>query len=549
MFRFLLVLYLGAFCLYAADPVAARLAKQAHAAQDAGQVVRAYLLFAEAASRDPQTVSYAVNRDAMAPLAKLMTEAELQSADIQGDIEKAIAASGEPLATLEGLDGTALPSLNSLEVRDVSMLETAPSLTVPAGLRDFELRGDERTLLTQVTRSFGIDLVFDPAFDSKQDIHFDVDQMDFRTVMNAVTEATDTFVFPLGPRRLFIARDTPAKRAEFEPQIVLTVPCPEPLQSREVVEAATAVRATVAMHGMIAWDTEGRQVIIRDHVTQARTARNLMEALLLPKAQVSFEFQLMTVDTDTSYTYGISWQNTYQILALGLLSRTQFSILPTLVNSVFLPFGGGASLLGVGLTDANLLANYSHSNSRVLYDATVVVADGQTATLHVGDKYPIPTALYSGATQGPTGSAALYNPIGQVTQEDLGLELKVQPHVHGEDQVGLDVEAAYKSLGSSVLDTVPSINQREFKGSLVLGEGQWAVVGGMQETDHTSSRSGFPGLSQIPGLGQIFTQTTRDDRKSDTLLVIKPTITRLGMSSMTSPQYLVGPLQGVRVLF
>jgi hypothetical protein len=35
---------------------------------------------------------------------------------------------------------------------------------------------------------------------------------------------------------------------------------------------------------------------------------------------------------------------------------------------------------------------------------------------------------------------------------------------------------------------------------------------------------------------------------SDTLLVIKPTITRLPMSAQISPQYFLGPERGERVL-
>jgi general secretion pathway protein D len=199
----------------------------------------------------------------------------------------------------------------------------------------------------------------------------------------------------------------------------------------------------------------------------------------------------------------------------------------------------------VGLTDATIFATYSKSFTSNLYDASVTVGDGQTANLHVGDKYPIPQTLNNTFQQ--TGGS-IYNPIGEVTLEDLGLILKMTPHVNGEGDIGLDIEAQYKALGTQTINTVPAINQRQFKGSVMLREGQWAVLAGMDENTTTVTRNGIAGLAQIPGLNQVLGENTRDNKSESTLLVIKPTITRLPMSSFVSPQYLLGPILGARVL-
>jgi general secretion pathway protein D len=200
--------------------------------------------------------------------------------------------------------------------------------------------------------------------------------------------------------------------------------------------------------------------------------------------------------------------------------------------------------VGVGLTDATLFATYSKSTSKVLYDATVVVSDGQTANFHVGDKYPIPQTIYTGSQQ----SSSIYNPIGQVTLEDLGLVLKLTPRVNGDGDVSLDVEAAYKALGTQTFNTIPSIAEREFKGTVTLARGQWAVLTGIDQDTFSKTRTALAGLGQIPALGQIFTEHTSDSQRSNTLLLIKPTITTLPMSATISPQYLLGPVRGERVL-
>jgi general secretion pathway protein D len=535
------------FCLFAAlssfaasDGVAARLAKRAKRAQNAGQLVRAYLLFAEAAARDPQNASYAVNRDAIAPLAKLLTKVDVQKQDISADIKEA--ESAPPTAEEE----QALSVIPAEDVRRERELQPPPHLQPSTALRDFDLRLDERAAITEVAKGYGINAMFDPQFDDRPIPRFAIDRVDFRTAMEALTAVTHTFVFPLSPRSIFVARDNDQKRNEFEPTVLLTVPLLESIETKEIVDAANAVRGALALRGGISWDSVGRTVVIRDHVTRARIARSLLEALLLPKAQVSFEVQLMTVDSNTNYHYGAALQSSFQIFNFSKVGGFQ-RILPDLTSltNVF-AFGVGSAFFGVTLTDATFFATYSKSTSRNLFDATVVVADGQTANLHVGDKYPIPQSLYSGFQQ--SGGASLYNPIGQVTLEDLGLVLKLIPRVNGDGDISLEVEAEYKALGTQTLETVPSITQREFKGTVRLREGEWAILAGMDETDQTRSKSGIIGLAQIPGLDQVLGEHTYDKTISNTLIVIKPTVTRLPMSNWISPQYLLGPVRGWRVL-
>jgi general secretion pathway protein D len=258
------------------------------------------------------------------------------------------------------------------------------------------------------------------------------------------------------------------------------------------------------------------------------------------------EVQFLSLDSDRSYHYGASLPTTFQLLNFGAASALK-SILPTIANATtFLTFGGGATLFGLGLADATIFATYANSFTRVLYDATVVVADGQSANFHIGDKYPIPQTLYTGFQQ---TSGSIYNPIGQITLEDLGLILKLTPRVDGEGEIKLDVEANYKSLGAQTFNTVPAINEREFKGSVILREGEWAVIGGMDADTHNVAVKGLAGLSQIAVLNQLLSENTRDTQSSKTLVVIKPVITRLPMSDAISPQYFLGPLRGDRVLF
>jgi hypothetical protein len=522
----------------ATDPAAARLAKQARKEQDAGHIVRAYMLYAEAAARDPQNTSYKVNRDAIEPLAKLLTKAEVEKPDISADIEAAE-------KTAPG-KGPAIETASRAEWESEEKLQPIPRIQADPSKHDFDIVADENELFRQVAAAYGVQAVWEPNHENRPGIRFRIAQADFRTALEALTAATNTFVFPVSSKVIFFGQDTEAKRAELEPVVLLTFPVPNALDERDLVETANAVRAVLNLRS-IGWDSANRTILIRDRITKARIARDLFDSLLLPKAQVALEVQFLTFDTDRSYHYGASLQTTYEMLDFGAAaaSKSLLSPLTTFSVSNYFTFGGGATIFGLGLTEATLFASYSRSFSRNLYDATVLVDDGGTATFHVGDQYPIPQSLYTGFAQ---SSPSIYNPVGQFTMEDLGIVVKMTPRINGDGNLWLDVDAEYKALGTQTFNTVPTVLQREFKGTVTLREGEWAVLAGMDQSTRSITRNGLLGLSQIPGLNQVLAENSRDAATSSTLLVIKPMITRLPMSSWISPQYYIGPLRGERVL-
>ena len=548
---FIAVVLFAAACFAASDAAsaAAKLAKEAEKSENAGQLVRAYLLYTAAAIKDPKTPDYAVKREALAPRARLLMQAGVMGAgrmgakagssdDVSADIKNA-ESNAAPIEPQPRSEAEFLSNPTPAE-----SLQPPPHLVLNGSIHDFDLRLDDKTAISQIAQAYGIEAVFDPGFDTRPLGHFQIDHADFAAAMDALTQVTGTFVFPLSPQRIFVARDTEIKRDEFEPVVLLTVPVPDSVEPSEILEAATAVRGALSLKA-ISWDSVGRNLVIRDRVTKARIAASLVAAIILPKAQISVEIQIVALDSDVSYHYGLglptSFPN-YNLTHIGAFG----SILPDLTNvSALLVLGkAGSNFFGLAIGNATLFATYSKSSSRVLYDATVAVSDGKTASFHVGEQYPIPTSLYSGFAQ---STPSIYNPIGQVQMEDLGIILKVGARAHGDGDISLDLEAAYKALGTTIINTVPSIAQREFKGSVRLRQDEYAIIAGMDSDQRSSSRNGLAGIASLPGINQALAENTRDHAKSDTLILIKPTVTRLPISPTISPQYLLGSLRGTRV--
>src|SRR5207237_603507 len=159
--------------------------------------------------------------------------------------------------------------------------------------------------------------------------------------------------------------------------------------------------------------------------------------------------------------------------------------------------------------------------------------DGLPASLHVGDKYPILTSGYFG--QIPSTGGQVYTPPPSFTFEDLGVNIKVTPHIHDMNDVTLDLETEFKVLGNGSLNGIPVIS------NVRLREGEWGVVAGLMSSSEVRTIHGLAGISAVPVLGQLLHQNNKDESTTEVLLIIKPTLLNVPPNQFVAPAIWTGP--------
>jgi type II secretory pathway component GspD/PulD (secretin) len=517
-----LLAWLFAASLGGADIDAEKLYKEARKAEKAGQIARAYLLYANAAALSPQDQDVWLKAQALQSRAAM--EAKVKPPEV--------ALREDAVLPVERLDAVTVEDLAEAR-KPLPPVELEPS----GGRRDFHLAGDARQLFEQIARAFGLDTVFDgdyPAAPSA--IRFRMEQADHREALHALEAATGSFIVPLSEKLFLVVQDTPQKRNEAEPSVALTVDVPEPATSQDLIAMITAVQQTLAIE-KAAWDTQKNVVVIRDKISKAWPARQLFEQLLRPRAEIELQLEFLEVNSVDVVSYGLSLPSSFPIVYLGRILNNTPTI-PQGITGLAL-FGGGRTLFGIGITDASLVARMSKTNARTLLRAQIRSIDGMAASFHVGDRFPVLTSGYFGVVD-PDEQGQVYTPPPSFQFEDLGLSLKVTPKVHGRDQLSLDVESEFKVLGGAGINGIPIISNRKLDSQVRLDMDQWAIIGGLMTATEARTISGIVGLARVPVIGPLLRSNTKTDEERSILILIKPRLLMLPPSERPTQALRVG---------
>jgi general secretion pathway protein D len=185
----------------------------------------------------------------------------------------------------------------------------------------------------------------------------------------------------------------------------------------------------------------------------------------------------------------------------------------------------------MGVTLGTLGATLSHSDSQVqtLQHVTLRAEQGKDATMNLGSRYPIINASFAPIFNTSAISQAIQNnsfiaPVPSFTYEDIGINLKVKPVVHGETDVSLNVELKVRALTGASSNGVPVIGNREYTGSINLMNEQSAVVAGQISQSETRSASGIPGIGHIPGASLVVNSNSKQKDINELVVVITPHI-------------------------
>jgi type II secretory pathway component GspD/PulD (secretin) len=166
------------------------------------------------------------------------------------------------------------------------------------------------------------------------------------------------------------------------------------------------------------------------------------------------------------------------------------------------------------------------SDTRILDDVHLRLADQETGTIRTGQRYPIESSQYSSLAVAAAASVGASNQIvPQIQYEDLGLTLKATPKIMRSADVALTLDLKIEALGGSSLNDIPILNNQSMSGVLTLREGETAVLLSDLNRQESRALSGNPGVADIPGLEDI-NDVQKNVNIARLLILVTPSVVR-----------------------
>lgn len=309
-------------------------------------------------------------------------------------------------------------------------------------------------------------------------------------------------------------------------------------------------------------DETQNALIVKAEPALMREIESAIDQLDSRRSQVLIEAAIVEVSGSTGEQLGIQWALGDLTSGVGLINFTNVGASLASIGAAVAVGTTGAASVASKLTGAALAlgdvrekngkTNFygaliqaldSNSKANLLSVPSVLTLDNEEAHIVVGQNVPFITGSTTLTSGGTT------SPYQTVERKDVGLTLKVIPHIGDGGTIRLEVEQEVSAVvPDSVSTTDITTTKRLIKTAILAEDQQTIVLGGLIQDDNTNTTQAIPGLSKVPVLGRLFRSDSDTHQKRNLLVFLHPTIIRDGQSVNDLTQKRYGQVRGLQLI-
>ena len=170
----------------------------------------------------------------------------------------------------------------------------------------------------------------------------------------------------------------------------------------------------------------------------------------------------------------------------------------------------------------------SNNDVNVLSTPHILTTDNEQAEIVVGDNVPFVSGFVGGGGGGlPGGAGGLTGGLGllptvNVQRQDVALTLKITPRINAASFVTLEIDQVVEEISRFDERLGPTTSKRSVKSTVVVKDQNTVVIGGLQKSKQSNSKTAFPFLGEIPIIGYLFRSSTKKRERVNLLLMLTP---------------------------
>ncbi|HEX7808905.1 MAG TPA: secretin N-terminal domain-containing protein, partial [Thermoanaerobaculia bacterium] len=388
--------------------------------------------------------------------------------------------------------------------------------------------------------AFGINVVFDQAVKDDR-ITIELRDVTAQAALERVMQAANHFYKVLDEKTIIVIPDNPQARRDYEDLVIRTFY----LSNGDAEQVTNVVRTMIEARNVFPLKALNA-ITIRDTADKVRIAEKIIEANDKAKAEVVVQVELVQLDLNRIRDIGLAISG----FPSGDSVSSSATAVPNIVGAdgKLVPFTGGTlndianavgsfNALRANTTFTIPTATYSLvkslGNSELLANPELRISEGEKATLHIGQRIPVPVTTISGYNPGTTtgnNGQNLTVPYTSFQYQDVGIKVGMEPRVHHNREVTLKLTVEVSNQGADVEfggQRQPTFATRTIESTIRLKDGETNFLAGLIQTNKVQSATKTPILGDLPFIGRLFTNEHKQENRTDLVLTMTPHIIRI----------------------
>jgi general secretion pathway protein D len=421
---------------------------------------------------------------------------------VRAQLRTKIAVSREDKTRLESL----LDRTRNLEPLGFDLPDTRmpASLTFPGA--------SSRDVYSAIGKLGNISVVFDTAF-RDQNVTLDLRNQSLEDALRSVSGATRNFFRVTGRNTITVIPDTPAKRREYEEEIVKVFY----VSNADLKELADMLRIVIDAR-RVSTSANGNAITIRDTRDRVQAAGLLIEAVDKARPEIVVEVELLEFDRTRMREYGLQLSSAG---GLGLDGSVTVAPDPQSLRSLG-DLSQGNILFG-GLPGIYYKLLKSDGSARTLANMQLRTTESMAARARFGQEVPVPVTTFAPIATGGIPQ----QPINSYQYRNIGVNIDITPRVHHDDAISLALRLQISSVAGVGFGGLPTFGNREVEHFIRLKDGETNMLAGLIRDEERTSITGIPGLTAIPLVGRLFGMNRKESQETDIVMTLTPRIIRV----------------------
>ncbi len=445
-------------------------------------------------------------------LSEYQLAAELNPAS--ADIQSALRTAQAQLRAQVQVDRNGKTQLESLIDRTRDLPAPGQQLPPTAPLPESLVfsNASSQLVITALARFANVNVMFDPAF-RPTTVTLDLRGLTFEQALNAIGRTTQTFFRVTAPGTVTVIPDTPAKRREYEEQVVRTfyLSNADPKETSDLLRVVMDARQIAVM-------SANNAITVRDTPERVAATAKLLDAIDKARPEVIIDTELLEVSRSRLNEFGLQLASAG---SAGIDGTAEINRDPLLATDLRHLTGADVVLSAVPALYYRLLK--SDQNFRVLANPHIRATAGLPAQARFGEEVPVPTTTFAPLAAGGVAQ----QPITSYTYRNIGVNIEMTPRIHMDNAVTLALRIKVDSISGMGFGGLPTFGNREISTQIRLQDGETNMLAGLIRDDERRLTEGLPGISDLPLVGRMFSHSRNERDQTDIILMLTPHIVRV----------------------